>query len=154
MSGSPGPLTVSVLVDEPSEPVGDGLGSRVLGTDCLRTVVDVDGHVRGLQAGCVPGVGEVDGCGDVFQATGAVAAGAEVLVGAELVLVFCAGGDLVGDDDRLLACAVPGGVVVDLFEEVPEHHGVWLLRVPVAGVEASDVDAFEEVADASVLSSP
>lgn len=49
---------MGVLVDQVGELVGDGLSSGVLVADCLSPVMDVDGHVHGLQAGCVPGVSE------------------------------------------------------------------------------------------------
>ena len=68
--------------------------------------------------------------------------------------MFFASGYLVGNDDYLFACTVAGSVGIDLFEQVPKHDRVGLLRISVARIKAPDIDTLEEVVHTRVLSCP
>lgn len=88
------------------------------------------------------------------QSAGSIAARAELLVGAEPVLMLFLRSDLIGDDDDLGAEAVESGVVVDALEQMSEHDSVRRIWVGVAGVEARYIDSSEDVADTGVSVRP
>jgi hypothetical protein len=120
----------------------------------LSSEVHVDREVHRLEAVGTSRRSEVDRRRQVFQLRRATALRSVGLVPGERTLMVVLGADLVGDDDGRIRLPGPHGVLVDALEEVAEDDGVWRAGVPVPGIESTDVDAAEDVADSGFARGP